>query len=122
MDASDISQELNNDPPVVDTRFGGTREDPTIRGSITNLSSENFTPKRIIAAFMQGMVNELYNSFEILPSALKEYIKTVIDSKNGVRKNIHIQELIKKRFNKPLLLAAEEEAAKGAAIFAAEND
>lgn len=122
MDAVDISLELNNDPPIVDTRFCGTREDPTIRGSIGNLTVENFTPQKITAAFMQGMVNELYNCFAILPVTLKKHIKTVVGSGNGVRKNRQIQELIKRRFNKPLILAQVEEAAKGAAIFAAEND
>jgi len=49
------------------TQFCGTREDPSRRGSITEISEENFTPGALALGLLQGMADELHDGF--IPAA-----------------------------------------------------
>ena len=55
LDAGEVT-----DFPAVSTLFQGTRKDPTLRGSISGLSTENFTPQHLIHGVMHGMADELF--------------------------------------------------------------
>lgn len=44
--------------PIVIPLFQGTRQDPAVRASILELSTENFTPRHLIWAMLDGMAKE----------------------------------------------------------------
>lgn len=111
--------ETASDIPEVSTLFLGTRKNPQLRGSISGITDENFTPRNLILGVMCGMAEELYTGYaEYLHSGGKMPSK-MIGSGNGLRKNPHLQKIFEDRFSLPLTLSKNnEEAACGAAIFA----
>lgn len=103
------------DPAVVTPLFQGTRQNPRLRGSITNLSTDNFTPLSLLYGMMRGMADELHEMYRRSGVAGG----TLYGSGNGLRKNPHLCRCFEDAFARPLLLSQnEEEAACGAALFA----
>lgn len=102
--------------PQFSTLFCGTREDPSLRASIRNLSEENFTPGHLIRAAMEGIAGELFQFYRDMgPFPAKQ----IIGSGNGLRRNKLLREILQEMFRLPLKTAPyQEEAAIGAAIFA----
>ena len=99
----------------VNTQFCGTREDPTLRGSITCIDEHNFTPGALALGVLQGMADELHSGFD---PAAHPRIGHLIASGNAVRKNPMLRRLLQDTFSMPLSLPAhQEEAALGAALF-----
>ncbi len=97
----------------VDTRFCGTRADPSARGAITNISPENFTPEQLMLGFADGIAEELYSMYRFMPSGQTR----LIGSGNGMRRNKALRRSVEKIFGMPVeLVANDEEAAFGAAI------
>ena len=97
------------------TQFCGTREDPSLRGSITAIGEHNFTPGALALGVLQGMADELHDGFD--PDAHPQ-INQMIASGNAVRKNPLLRRLLADTFSMPLSLPAhQEEAALGAALF-----
>ena len=110
------------DIPTVSTLFQGTRKDPTLRGSITGLSTENFTPQHLIHGVMHGMADELYDMYRGYLDLGGAAPAAMIGSGNGLRKNPHLCRIMEKTFGCPLILSENnEEAACGAAIYAANH-
>ena len=102
--------------------FCGTRVDPSLRGSVTGISENNFTPGALILGTLRGMADELYGYYSEMASLFPDRVRPdrVIGSGNGLRKNPVLQKLVAGRFGAPLELSPfEEEAACGAAISAA---
>lgn len=98
----------------VSTLFCGTRENPGLRGSITGVSEENFTPENLILGVLQGMVDELASAFD---RTKHPQITDLVASGNAVRKNAVLCCLLSDAFGMPVRLAARrEEAAFGAAL------
>lgn len=99
---------------TADTRFGGTRKNPSITGGISNITTENFTPGELRFAFLTGIITELYNMFcemNIRKNAL-------VGSGNGIRKNKALLEAAENIFGAKMKIPAHmEEAAFGAALF-----
>lgn len=108
-----------DDLPEVETLFQGTREQPKLRGSIQKLSVDNFTPKHLIWAWMEGMACELNGMYlNYLRAGGKK--KKLIGSGNGIRKNRFLKECFEDVFKEQMVLTEHvEEAACGAAKFAA---
>lgn len=107
--------------PTLISLFQGTRQDPTLRGSLQDLSTENFTPRHLIWAMLEGMVAELKEMYDQylaaggVPTAL-------MGSGNGLRKNPPLQACYSRAFGQPVTMSdCREEAATGAAMFAAGN-
>lgn len=101
----------------VETTFDGTRLNPEMGGSITNLFSENFTPEEVTYGILEGMSQELYKMYQLIQNQTGIKIETAIGSGNGLRKNPVLCEIIEEMFGVELILAGcEEEAATGAAI------
>ena len=69
----------------------GTRENPGVRGSIRNISQDNFTPGHLICGVLEGMARELYNMYGKIRSQTGEADK-VTASGNGIRKNKVLQQ------------------------------
>ncbi len=116
--ASLLSQGRPDDLPMFDTRFQGTRQDPTIRGSIRGLTAENFTPRHLTWALLEGMADELWQLCRLYLNAGGE-TAPLIGSGNGLRKNIYLQDCLSRAFGRSLTMSdCQEEAAAGAAMFA----
>jgi len=99
----------------VDTRFAGTRSDPAVRGSISNISIDNLTPSELTLGVLYGMVEELHGMY----LRMGENRQGVIGSGNGIRKNKALCRVVEKVFGTKLRVPLyAEEAACGAALFA----
>ena len=112
-----MSQMLQEDGPAltVDTRFEGTRADKTIRGSIQNISTANFTPAALTKGVLAGMVTELYDMYLVMGKT----ITGIVGSGNGIRKNEALANTVSRIFGCPLKIPYHtEEAAFGAALYA----
>ncbi len=107
------------DIPEITPLFQGTRENPDLRASITNLSADNFTPRHMTWALLEGMTKELYDMYLKYSSKKSGNPEKLIGSGNGLRKNPHFQKVVSECFAMPLVLSeCEEEAAVGAALYA----
>lgn len=97
----------------VDTRFRGTRENPSLRGSIENISTENFNISNVAYGVQRSIVEDLYGYY------LKANKKAahIVGSGNAVRKSPLMREIIEEIFGAKLKIPAHtEEAAYGAAL------
>lgn len=108
------------DKVSVDTRFAGTRVDPSMRGSVSQLSMSNLTPEHLIAGFLDGISNELYDYYLKMPAPLRRSMRSIAGSGNGLRRNPLLCRIIDKRFARKMRIPAHrEEASVGAAMTAA---
>jgi len=108
------------DLPEITPLFQGTRDNPDLRASITNLSADNFTPIHMTWALLEGMTSELHGIYEKYRSKTDIADRRLVGSGNGLRKNPHFQNTVSERFGMPLIMSeCEEEAAVGAALYAA---
>ncbi|MBR5460798.1 MAG: hypothetical protein IKV53_07980 [Clostridia bacterium] len=99
---------------TVDTRFSGSRVDESVRGSIGNISTQNFTPEELTCGVLEGMTEELYGMYLLM----NEKRCGIVGSGNGIRKNRALQRIMEKRFGGELSIPVHhEEAAYGAALF-----
>lgn len=104
----------------VNTRFEGTRENNSLRGSIENISINNFSPEEMIVGFQMGIVIELYNFYKIMENYIDYNPKQIIGAGNGLRKNKLLQMIIENIFKLQVKMASYiEESAVGAALSAA---
>ena len=102
---------------TVDTRFGGVRGEASFRGMISGISPDNLTPADLTRAFVEGMVTELWR---LVPPDIITASTRVIATGNAVRKNSIVPAVIQSITGiTPLIAAACEEAAVGAACVAA---
>ena len=107
-----------DDLPKISPLFQGTRQNPDLRASITNLCADNFTPTHMTWAMLAGMASELHEMYQTYLANAERGEKKLIGSGNGLRKNPHFQKIVSEYFNMPLTLSEwEEEAAVGAALY-----
>ena len=119
--AMDTNDPISDIPKTI-TQFQGTRKDPSGRASIQNISADNFTPRHFIYSIMQGMADELYAMYESYFTTGGTTPAVMIGSGNALRKNPHLCRIFEDTFGMPLILSQnEEEAACGAAIYAADH-
>ncbi|MCF0134586.1 MAG: hypothetical protein HUJ72_12025 [Blautia sp.] len=110
------------DAMSVETTFQGTRADPSLRGAVTNLSAENFTPEGLIYGVLKGMSAEFYRMYEVIRKGTGIQAEHIVASGNGYRMNKMLQQISAEMFRAELTLAPyQEEAACGAAISSMEN-
>lgn len=104
----------------VDTRFCGTRDDPTLRGAISGISESSFTPQALAVGVLRGMVEELYGYYR---ATGLESPGTVTVSGNAARRNPVLVRLVGDVFGASVKLSnVAEEAATGAALLALEGE
>lgn len=107
------------DAMQVVTTFHGTRVNPALRGSITNISEDNFTPEGLAYGVLDGMAQELYDMFCLIQNGTGIKAEHIVASGNGLRKNKVLRDIFSHKFQADVTLAQyEEEAACGAAISA----
>ena len=118
----ELSEEIYNlkDPLKINCEFAGTRAHPEKRGSIKNISTENFTPTHLICGILTGVADELKMLYEESKSHIAFNPRVLIGSGNGLRKSEVWRSIFEKEFDLDLVLPKHsEEAAVGACIFAA---
>ena len=119
--AMGTAEDLDRSPRIT-TLFQGTRKDPSLRGSIENIGTDNFTPQHFIQGVMQGMADELHGMYAGYLAMGGKAPASMVGSGNGLRKNPHLCRVFEKTFGIPLILSQnDEEAACGAAIYAAKH-
>lgn len=102
------------DALTVDTRFEGTRKNPSLSGSISGISTDNFTPAHLTLGFLEGMVEELYSMY--LQTGKQS--GAIVGSGNGVRKNPQLVAAAERKFGSTMKIPVHlEEAAYGAAMY-----
>ena len=112
---------LPEDAPEFVPLFRGTRQEPQTRAEITALNPDNFTPRHLLAALLRGMAKE-YASYASCYFAAGGKAGALIGSGNGIRKNPALVQCMEDAFGMPLEVSSrEEEAACGAALWAAGN-
>lgn len=96
-----------------DSRFCGTRLDPTVTGAYTGITENNFTPEDMLLSTLYAMTNELYGMYA---SSGKKCVSLVC-SGNGIRKNAALRKITSKTFSCEVQVPFyKEEAAYGAAL------
>ena len=119
--ALDAAGNIQNIPKVC-TLFQGTRKDPGQKASISELNADNFTPVHLMLGLMQGMAEELYGLYQGYLTKDGRAPAAMIGSGNGLRRNRHLCRIFEETFSCPLILSEnQEEAACGAAIYAAKH-
>ena len=99
---------------LVDTRFAGTRQDKSIRGSIERIDTSNLRAGELVLGVLDGIVDELYKLY--LNMGIEH--TSIIGTGNGIRKNPLLVSAIEERFGAKLKIPHHnEEAAYGAALF-----
>jgi sedoheptulokinase len=111
------SKENLNDSLDVEVLFRGTRMNPLKRGSITNISAENFTPVNLIFGFLNGICNELAGFLEQIPEINRNKIQRIIGSGNAIRMNTLLCRILEDRFEHKMVIPKNcEQAAFGACL------
>ena len=102
------------EPLRVDTRFEGTRADKMLRGSICEISTDNFTPAALTKGMLEGMIKELHDMY----LTMGVEISGIVGSGNGLRKNQALVETAERLFACSMKIPCyTEEAAVGAALY-----
>ena len=110
-------KEVQEDDIRVETLFGGTRSHPEKRGKIMNISCLNWHPENLIRGFLEGMSQELYDFYQLLPNSVRERKSILVGSGNGIKRNPLLCQILEERFKCHLQVSAcREEAALGACI------
>ena len=91
--------------------------------AIAELVVQHPAPVHLMHSFMNGMAQELYGMYRSFLDAGGTAPKKIIGSGNGLRKNVHLCRAFEAVFGCPLILSScEEEAAAGAAMYAARHE
>lgn len=115
LNSHDISQAWD-----VDTRFQGTRSDPSISGNIRGITADNFCPGAFTVGVICGIIGELHGMYKKISLLTSRRADFIVGSGNALRRNKSMQRIAKKIFGIEVRLSDNgEEAARGAAICAA---
>lgn len=100
--------------------FAGTRLDPTVRGTLSGLSPQNFTARHLARAVLEGMGRSLQNGYAEIERITGRRQTRLIAAGNGLRENPVLSAIVAKAFGLPMEFTEfREEAACGAAFIAA---
>lgn len=101
----------------VDTRFNGSRSNPSLTGGIGNLTEETFHLGSFALGTLKGICEELYCFYREFPEEVKKS-GTLVGSGNGIRLNPLLQEICCERFEMGMKIPLySEEAGYGTALF-----
>ena len=120
MEKIGTTESLNNSEPLnIYPMFNGTRSEPTIRGSISNIGTNNFTPDNLIVSTLRGMA-KTYK--EAIPINVLKQVRTIYGSGNGIKRNALMCRILSEVFEKQIIVSdCNEEAALGAAMYVMAN-
>lgn len=107
------------DALAVNCEFCGTRDDPSKRGFIENIGTENLTPQHLICGVLKGVSKELFDMYNGARNLQKTEPQYLVCSGNGLRKSEVWRAIFNRDFSLPTHLPLySEEAAIGACVFA----
>ncbi len=113
-------QALNADLPLTSPLFRGTRENPSLRASVTGITDSNFNAPALAASVLKGISGELAAFYKKAEKVVGKRT-TLVASGNAVRMNPVLQTILTEEYALPLSIPAhKEEAAFGAALLCAE--
>lgn len=99
------------------TAFRGTRDSPSVRGRIGNVSMSNLTVEDLVLGFNRGIADELNGFYMNIPPSVRDGKDILVGSGNAIRKNKLLRSALEERFGCPLMVSeCMEEAAFGACI------
>ena len=102
----------------VDTRFAGTREAPSLTGSVSSLTLETFHPADFIYGVLDGIAGELFDYYQLICRSKGMPAQKMVGSGNGIRMNRNLQRILREKFQMDLSIPChQEEASYGAALF-----
>ncbi len=118
MDKLMANYQEQTSPLEVQTTFSGTRNEPSLRGAIANIGTENLTMGSLCDGFMNGMVQELFCMFSAMKPHIHKQKYVLVGSGNGLRYNLPLRKRFEKTFGITMIIpAGKEEAAFGASLF-----
>ena len=104
---------------MIDTRFRGTRTDPSLTGSIVGITEDVLHPQHFVLGFLKGIAQELYGLYQEFSAEKGSF--ALIGSGNGLRKNPLLRRICSDLFGESITMSElPEEAACGGAIFVAD--
>ena len=104
----------------VDTRFAGTRTDPSIRGAITGMGPDNLTLPHLYWGIADGVVTELVQLLADHRRVLDAPGSYIGISGNAIDRSAAIRTILAEKLARPLRRPVDAEAAaRGAAMLAA---
>ncbi|MBR4467553.1 MAG: hypothetical protein IKS34_04545 [Clostridia bacterium] len=99
-----------------DTRFCGTRSDPSLKGSFMNIGPGDLTPGGLSAAVLRGIAGELYEFYAQMPGGNTD--RTAVGTGNGMRYNPALRAICEDVFGMKIFVPSNtEEASCGAALY-----
>ncbi|MCH3917407.1 MAG: hypothetical protein LKE40_08085 [Spirochaetia bacterium] len=117
MDGFDFS--VSGHPMVCQPMFLGERGKPGAYASFTDIDVDNFTPESMTLALTEGMVEELFRFYRMLPEAVKKEKTLLLGAGNGLKKNLLLRQKAEQAYGKKILFHEEiEDSAMGAVIHA----
>jgi sedoheptulokinase len=112
-------QDLPGASLQVDARFSGTRQDPALRGTISSIGLDNFTPEHLIAGMREGIASELLGFYDCLPGTRRSAVSALVGSGNAIRMNPALRAVFEERLRMRMRVPAHrEETSFGAALLA----
>lgn len=103
--------QANRDNPLIfDTRFSGSRKDPSVRGSIQNIGLDNFTVGNFVLGAIDGIVKELHDFSRDAKEGFSA-IETIVATGSSVRKNELFLHALARHFNMPVHVAHIDDGA-----------
>ena len=112
---------LNSNVPTFNPLFRGTRTNPDLKASISDITENNFNASSFTLSILKGISNELKEFYDLLISVTGER-KKLIASGNAIRLNPVLRKVVEDDFKMKLNIPLhKEEAAFGAALIAAET-
>ena len=108
----------SDDSLCIRTLFKGTRKNPELRGTISNISMSNFTMGHLALGFFKGVCHEMLQYYQLMPERVKSK-GALIACGNAIRRNSLLLQIIRDSFGKEVTVSPyAEEAACGAAKLA----
>jgi sugar (pentulose or hexulose) kinase len=100
--------------------FTGTRHDPALRASWSDVSAENFTPACMTRALLEGMARTFGRGRDLIARHADQDWMRLVGAGNGLRENPVLAQIVSEELALPLAFPVHrEEAACGAALLAA---
>ncbi|HZJ88339.1 MAG TPA: FGGY-family carbohydrate kinase [Sphaerochaeta sp.] len=103
----------------VDPRFSGSRKNPAIRGTISNIELHSLTMGDLVLATITGIVNEL-RDFGFEATEVITQLDSIVATGNAIRNNHLFQQVLTSQFNLPVhTVTIADGAGFGAALIGA---
>lgn len=106
-----------DDTLKVCTSFAGERHDVNLQGSVTGISQDNFTFRKVCRAWNEGLIETLIGG---LPQSVINARKRIVVNGNAIRRSPALLQILKERLPRMeiVLPDSKEEAACGSTLFA----